>query len=225
MTIESFDTASFLKGSIQYFELSAALVGTLYYYKYRDTKLVYFLYLLWFTVLVEFTSYFLGFKLLTNSFWLYNYIYHPVNFTVLLLLFSIFVKKIQYVQTIRTFVFLFLMVYFIYMMIEDYMSNLIMVPFIIGSIFIIVSISFYFIELLNSNKVLYVSKNLLFWASVGFLIYFAGKIPMRLIRNSTGYLEEIVSYDALSITGSLLSIIMNICFIIGFIWSERRYLY
>lgn len=222
MITEPFETASFLKSSIKYIELLAALIGFIYYYKYRDTKLVYFQYILWFTVLVEFTSFFLGFKLLTNSFWLYNYIYHPVNFMALLLLFSIFVKKIKYIRAIRTFLVLFLFVYFTHMIFEDYMNNLITLPFITGGIFIIVSISFYFIELFNSNKVLYISKNLLFWVSVGLLIYFTGKIPMRLARN---YWYEIASYDALSITGSLLSIIMNICFIIGFIWSERRYLY
>ncbi len=225
MITASFDVTYFLKDSIIYLELLTAFVASFYYYKYKETRLIYILCLLWFTVVIEFTSYFLGpnkFNLIQTSYWIYNYIYHPVNFTILLFVYSLFLNKSVYNNLARVFTIGFLLVYFLNMFFQDYKTELITLPFIVGGIFIILSISFYFIELLNSNKVLYVSKNLLFWVSVGLLIYFAGKIPMRLARN---YWYEIASYDALSITGSLLSIIMNICFIIGFIWSERRYLY
>ncbi|WP_165605831.1 hypothetical protein [Flavivirga aquatica] len=80
------------------------------------------------------------------------------------------------------------------------------------------AIAFYFTEILNTNKVLYVDKNLLFWISIGLLLYHIGKIPTRIMRN---YYEEIPNFENIFIAESILSIIMNICFIIGFICSEK----
>ena len=225
MTTEPFNFAYYLKDSIMYIELLTASVASFYFYKYKGTRLIYILYLFWFTVIIEFTSYFLGprvFDIIENSFWIYNYIYHPVNFIMLLFIYSLFLKKIMSIDLKRVFISGFLVIYFVNMIVGNYTNELIILPFITGGVFIMFFIGFYFVELLNSDKVLFVSKNLLFWISIGLLIYFAGKIPMRLVRN---YWKEIANYNALSIASSLLSIVMNFCFIIGFIWSEKRYLY
>ncbi|MCK8522518.1 hypothetical protein M0D21_13115 [Aquimarina sp. D1M17] len=95
-------------------------------------------------------------------------------------------------------------------------------PYIAAATFIVISISIYFVEILNTEKVLYVKKNLLFWISVGLLLYYIGNIPFRILRN---YYEYLTDATILVLLNIILAVIMNICFIIGFIWSDRKQLY
>ena len=53
------------------------------------------------------------------------------------------------------------------MFFENYYKEIQTIPYLIASIFLISSIIFYFLEILNTDKILYVHKNLLFWISIG----------------------------------------------------------
>jgi hypothetical protein len=95
------------------------------------------------------------------------------------------------------------------------------IPFLIAAVSIIGFIMLYFYQLLHSNEVLHVSKNLLFYISIGYLLYLVGILPMRIVRN---YFYELPNYQYIFSVGFMLSIVMNICFIVGFICSEKRQL-
>ena len=45
-----------LKEFFTYFQIVTAIAGSMYYYKYKDTYLKYFLFLLWYIVLNDFTA-------------------------------------------------------------------------------------------------------------------------------------------------------------------------
>ena len=47
-------TISLIRSSGKYVELLSAIVGTIYFYKYRNTSLKYFLFMLWYITLTEF---------------------------------------------------------------------------------------------------------------------------------------------------------------------------
>ncbi|WP_281766094.1 hypothetical protein [Neptunitalea lumnitzerae] len=216
------DTYSIIiRKSIKYIELATAIVALFHYYKYKGTFITYFVTLLCVTVVIEFTGLYMKVMGYTSNFILYN-IYHLINFTVLLLLFKNCIKNTSYQKIVIGLLVIFLIIYSINMLVENYFNQLITFPFICGSTFVIMAIILYYLELLSTNKVLYVKRNLVFWVSVGLLLYFAGKIPMRIVRN---YWFEIVDYQIIFFTESLLSIIMNLFFLIAFIWSEKRYLY
>lgn len=218
MEIDTLDIT--IRQSVKYIELITAIVALVYYKKYKGTFFIYFVLLLWLTVLVEFAGLFMRLSGYASNFIVFN-VYHLINFTALLWLYKAFIKKKVSKRIISSFILFFILIYFLNLRVENYTTRLITWPFIVGSIFIMISVVFYFLEILNSDKVLYIKKNLLFWVSAGLLIYFAGKLPMRLVRN---YWFEVLNYRVIFLTEAILSILMCGCFIIGFIWSEKRYL-
>ncbi|TSE09741.1 hypothetical protein [Aquimarina algiphila] len=102
---------------------------------------------------------------------------------------------------------------------ENYINEYATMPYIIGASFVIISIIFYYIDILNSEKVLYVHKNILFWISIGLLIYYSGNIPFRIVRNYAG---ELLNAKVQFLVLCILSIVMNLCYIRGFIWSSKK---
>ena len=213
------DIPSFsLRGSVKYVELISAIIGTIYFYKYKHSFLKYFLIILWYTAINEFTCYFLKkYGIVTNNLIIYN-IFHLINFSFLFLLFNRFLKLEKHKHLTRVFLIIYVASFFLNMIIENYLENVQTIPFFIASVLLIVSIVFYFSKLLKSNEVLAVRTNILFWISVGYLLYLSGNLPVRVIRNY--YVEE-VKLEYILEFSSILSIILNICFIIGFICGKK----
>ncbi|WP_452602330.1 hypothetical protein [Pontimicrobium sp. MEBiC06410] len=196
-----------------------AITGSIYYYKYKHTVLKYLLLVLWYAVINESLGYYIRVYTSINNTLLYN-IYYLIYFSFLFLLFRRYVKENKHKKWITLFHIIYVISFFINGFNQDYLQEIQVTPYIIGGSLIITSIIFYFSEILNTNKVLYVSKNLLFWVSVGLLLIFAGTIPVRFIINYWD--EDVVAYDSLiKLVSFILYIVMYICFIIGFICSEK----
>ncbi len=207
-----------IRSSVKYIELISAIVGTIYFYKYKHTFLKYFLVILWYTAVNEFTCYFLRkYGIVANNLIIYN-IFHLINFSFLFLLFNRFLKVEKHKRLTSVFLLIYVSSFFMNMIFENYLERVQTIPFFIAAILLIVSIVFYFSKLLKSNEVLSVKTNLLFWISVGYLLYLSGNLPIRVIRNY--YLEE-VRLEYILEFSSILSIILNICFIIGFICGKK----
>ena len=207
-----------IRSSIKYIELIVAIIATIYYYKYKHTFLKYFLIILWYTAINEFIGFLLKKLGFTNNIIIYN-IFHFINFSFLFLLFNKSLNKLKHKKWTKVFLLLYVVGFFINLFFEDYFIKVQTVPFLMASIFLIISIVFYFSELLNTNEVLVVKKNILFWISVGYLLYLSGNLPIRVIRN---YFTEVVNLEYILEVSSILSIILNICFIIGFVWGEKN---
>jgi len=77
----------------------------------------------------------------------------------------------------------------------------------------------YYSEFLKTEKIHDVSRDLLFWISIGFLIYYIGKTPFRVVRD---YYANQNNRSILFILNVLLTIIMNSCFIVGFISNKKN---
>lgn len=207
-----------LRSSIKYVELITAVAGTIYYHKYNKGFIKYFLLILWYTVLNEFFSFFIKKTGVEYTIIYYN-IYHLINFSFLFLLFKNYINNEMYKKIIRFGFYIYVMSFLVNMIFENYIYNIQTIPFFIASGFIITSILFYFSQILKSNEVLYISNNLLFYISIGYFFYLVGNIPIRIIRN---YFYEIPNLEYILNVGSILSILMNICFIVGFIWSRKK---
>ncbi len=207
-----------LRSSIKYIELIVAIIGTIYYFKYKRTFLKYFLIILWYTAINEFFGFLLKKIGYTNNIIIYN-VFHFINFSFLFLLFNRSLSKAKHKQWTKIFLLTYIIGFFINLCFENYFIQVQTIPFLMASIFLIISIVFYFSELLNTNEVLFVKKNILFWISVGYLLYLSGNLPIRVIRN---YFTEVVNLEYILEISSILSIILNVCFIIGFIWGEKN---
>lgn len=205
------------------FELITAIIGTIYFYKYKNTKLHNFIYLIWYIALNEIIVGILLKRILKiqELDWLYN-IYYLVYFCMLLIIFRSFLKHRKNKVIVTFFIYCYLISLVINGLYQNYLTELQIIPHIFVSCLLIITITFYFIEILNSEKVLEVKRNLLFWISIGLLIHSIGSIPFRILRN---YYNGLTDGHVSFLTTVILTVIMNLCFIIGFIWSDRKQLY
>lgn len=204
-----------------FIEFLTALTSTIYLKKYNNTILKYFSILLWYTFINDFggiliIDYYSRFNAI-----IYN-IYNVINFSYLLLLYRNYLTNKKYKKIALTLCIIYLIVFIINGFYENYFIKFQSMPYIVAAFAVIITISLYFREILNSEKVLHVKKNLLFWISVGLLIYFVGNIPFRIVRN---FYIELANSTAMILVNFTLTVIMNICFIIGFIWSNKKQLY
>ena len=206
-----------IRSSIKYIELLVAIIGTLYFYKYKHEFLKYFLIILWYTAFNEFFGFLLGRMGFSTNYIIYN-IFHFINFSFLFLLFNSCLKIKSHKKWTKLFLAIYVLSFFINMFFQNYLYQIQTIPYLIASVFLITSIVFYFSEILNTNEVLFIKTNLMFWISVGYLLYLAGNIPIRVVRN---YLFELVDLQNVLEISSILSIVMNFCFILGFIWGEK----
>ncbi|WP_132065776.1 hypothetical protein [Aquimarina spinulae] len=202
-------------------EALTAIVATIYYYKYKNTHVLkYFIFLLWYVAINEIIGLYIRSENWDNV--LLINIYNVINFTYILILYRSYLnekksKKIALILCIT-----YLIIFIINGFYENYFIKFQSIPYIIAAFAVIITISLYFREILNSEKVLNAKRNLLFWISVGLLIYFVGNIPFRILRN---YYNELTDATILFLVNFTLTVIMNICFIIGFIWSKKKQQY
>ena len=219
---------SLIRGSIKYSVLIAVITGTIYYYKYKHTYLKYFLLLLWY---IAFTEFF-GDYILNNDILIYtDENGKKYNLWIVNLLYTIFFPVIFYIylkeiknNKYRLWIKIFLIGYLIisvmnWYILQNFLTEWSELPFIIGSFSTMVTIIFYFIELLKSDKVAIFHRTLLFWISVGLLLFHAGSIPFTIKIN--GY-ALIPGTHQLFLIMYVLAIIMYSTFTFGFIWSKKE---
>jgi len=103
--------------------------------------------------------------------------------------------------------------------IQSFIWNNSEIPRITGSILLILTILFYFIELLRSEKIVRFHKMLLFWISIGLLLFYSGTIPFYLKINNYAIIPGV---HKLFLIVYVLAIIMYLTFSFGFIWSKKE---
>ena len=116
-------------------------------------------------------------------------------------------------------------IFVIICLVNPFLQNFVIDPqlysYISGSVMLIYCIILYFIEILGSSKILYIKEDLLFWISIGLLLFYVGYIPIKLTRYFFA-VENVDIYMNLRRVHLILIIIMYGCFINGFIWMKRR---
>lgn len=201
------------------FEVLAAIFATFFYYKYKNViVLKHYVLILWYVVFNEFFGLYIRLNTDYSTALIHN-IYNVIHFSFLFILFKnhlnhSFHKKITFIS---------LIVYWCVLIVNGFYENYLIefqrLPYIIAACSIVTIILLYFQEILNSDKVLHVNKNLLFWISVGLLIYYVGNIPFRILRN---YYEYLTDATISTLVNIILGITMYACFIIGFVWSDKK---
>ncbi len=200
------------------FEVLTALVGMFFYYKVKETKVLkYFVFFICYVAINELVGLYIKNDDGVNA--IIHNIYNFLNFTFFLLLYRFHLKNKKNKKIVLIFCSTYILLFVVNGFFENYMNEHQRFPYIIGALFLVIAIILYFIEILNSEKVLNTKKNLLFWISVGILIYYVGNIPFRILRN---YYTQLTDATVLFIVNITLTIIMNTCFIIGFVWSNKK---
>ena len=213
---------------VPFSELLSAIIGTIYFYKYKHTALKYFLYILWFIVLTEFTGMYashydvLGFfdeEGIHYNLWMFNLLYF-IFYPVVLTIFLQSISRLLYKNLIKGFIIFYVIFSIInWSFIQNFKYEWTELPDVIGSIFLILAIVFYFIELLKSQKIITYHKKLLFWISVGLLIFHTGTIPFTLKATEYALMKDIHSLFLIVWVSAL---VMYLLFTFGFIWSDKE---
>jgi len=92
--------------------------------------------------------------------------------------------------------------------------------YVIGSIFLIISSILYLKSLKLKSGSVGISTNLLFWISIGLLIFHVGYMPITIYKNSNLNIT-VDDYANVKIVHIALIVIMYTCFIIGFLRMKR----
>jgi len=195
-------------------ELATALVATIHYKKYKNTKEKYFLYFLWFTFITDFFgSVIVAYCFKTNSAFIYN-IYKITAFSFLLYwYYTIINNKNNIVYLI--FVYLFSLAFSIAY--EPFFGSVQKTNFVVGALLLVICSLIYFSEMLKSNKVFNLKIRLSFWITMGTLLFYIGIIPLILMNN---YLK--IQYLSFNIILAILNSILYSSYIIGFVWMKKK---
>lgn len=209
--------------SLRYLELLSAIVGTLMLYKYKHTFLKYFLILLWYTALNEFLGEYISNyqemnDLTRNNRIIYN-IYNTINFVVLLIIYRHYIQSNTFKKCILGFIATYLITLIISGFYENYLIVSQSAAYIVGSSFLVITIVYYFIEILNSDKVLNIQKSLLFWISVGLLLFHIGNIPFAIVSN---YYADLPDLIYMFYAKFVLIAVLYSLYILGFVWSDKE---
>ncbi len=217
-----------IRDFVVYSELISAIVGTIYLYKYKNTYLKYFLLLLWYITVTELIGgYIVENKILVyidENGLVYNKWLHNIRrFVTFIILYYIYFKLLQtkvFKKWIKIFAIIFSIIYVLnWIFLQNFIKESPEIPQVLGSIFLVISILFYFIELLKSEKIMVFHRLLLFWISVGLLLFYTGTIPFMLKWN--GYML-IPGVHKLFLIVYILAITMYLIFTFGFIWSKKE---
>ncbi|MEK6154639.1 hypothetical protein WIW50_15330 [Flavobacteriaceae bacterium 3-367] len=205
-------------------------VALLRYRKYYYTPLKYLPILFAYTFFNEL----LGFLLLNNeefslfandrySFYnmvIYN-IYSIFFYLYFLYLYWCYIENAKAKAFIRYSGIFFLLVALINPFFQDFMIRSQLYSYLVGGFLLIICSVLYLIQLRDPGRTFSLSRDLLFWLSLGLLIFYLGYLPIKIIKNSSIINDMGVAIMARRIHLSLI-LIMYSCFIIGFLRMRRR---
>lgn len=207
---------------IKFIELITAVAGSLHFRKYAGTFLRYFLYLLWIVTIVEFTMAILKsyYDLKFQNNFIYN-ILSSLQYVYFFLLYHQTIQSPKYRRWVMAFMTVFVVSVILNFMFVQKLT--VTAPFhsytfTAGAILLIVTIGLFLFEILNTEKVLYFQRYLMFWISIGLFVFYTGIIPFVISLN---LLPALLSNDSLVIIFFALNLVMYSCFTIGFFISHK----
>ncbi len=208
----------FIRNFLISFQLFVAIIASIYYYKYKNSYLKNIVYLIWYATFNECIGLLYTNYINENNSIVYN-VYQIVEFSFYLFLY----KNIIYNKTSKILIKSFITIYYTSIIIncsfENFLWTYFSNNFIFGALLIVIAIVMYLIEILNSEKIIYINKSLLFWISVANLIYYVPSIPFKVV---TKYYLNSPTIPYIYLINYLLIFIVFIILTIAFIWSNKE---
>lgn len=200
-----------------YSELLTFLVSLFTLYKYKHTVLRFLPIFLGLTVFLELFCFYFYTK---NNVWLYN-IRAVIEFNFYAYIFWQYLNRFN-----RKLLLAFLVVFnsvtiLNYILgIQDFLIEPISYSFILSYFLLIIIIIMLFNQILKSEQSLEgISKNLLIWISFGLLIYYGTCLPLFSLTSLGDLRFQLVNVLFFAVE------VMNVLFIVGFLWSKKKFTY
>ncbi|MDC8004903.1 hypothetical protein POV27_12645 [Aureisphaera galaxeae] len=206
---------------ISYLQIITALIGVLNYRKFKDSPVKYFIWAFVYFACNEFFATFYG-RVLAEGYnaIVYN-IYYFVSFSILGYLFYTSIKNRRFKLFLKLMyaVYIALILIDVFVLKTDYHTKYQVWPYIIAGITILVCILFFFYEALNSESVVKLDRNLMFWIGIGYFFYYLAMVPFKVSKNFYAINREFYYLFKLPI---IMTTVLNISLIIGFLWSRTQ---
>lgn len=217
-------TLDILRYIIVSLETLAAIIGLLYWKKWKGTPYAYFiLYLVTIAVAEYFGFYFSKSGMKVANWALFNYIIIPFEFLFFFWLFQAELKK-------KKLALWFVVIYLVSWLIDifflaqpAYKSRFWFSSFsyTVGNILLLVFLLLFLIQLVTGDSILYFKNNILFWISLGLLLFYLGTFPYFGLRNLLSLKYKPVYYLYTYLFYAL-NYLMYLSFIGGLIWGRPR---
>jgi len=207
-----------------YLVVVVAITAVIYYKKYKDTPLHFFPHFLWYMALLEHVGKYISKGFTVPNIWWFNI---GINVEILFYLFVFYQYNIS--KSIRKFILYGGIVYELFFLINylffsESWNTLQSIPFGFGSFLVILAVFAFLIELFKSDQVLHVQKLLIFWVSIGLLLYLLISMPLDIVRSNIIYkISYTKTWSVVFSIQYVANILMYLSFIYGFIWSSMKY--
>jgi len=210
----------YLFDSLVYIQFIPAIIGLLYWNKFKIEYKIFIL-VLWYSALNELFKIYYGTYIDIGQNRILTNIYNAVYF---MFLFWLFYRNVL-LKSIKKYIVIFIILYFVSIGYElfvqklNYHNKTQVLPFIIGGIGIMYCVLFYFVKILNSLKVNSVYTDLLFWIATAHFIYYLAFTPFKLGENYFYEFHRLPNLGNIKIGVTVIKIVI---LSIGFIWSGKK---
>lgn len=212
----------FLRSYIIYLALLSGCIGLISMHKLPGKKAKFLVILIWFSVLTEIVGYYFTYWTGLLNYYVYN-AYMFVSFSAYILLLRSLLLKINYRMTAVYCLILFVVSFFLNIIyFKEDANRSFTYSFAIGVLLVLILSCLYLVEIFNSDKILNFKRSVFFWYILGILVFHVPFTPFMLAIN-----WFLIKQDdsVFSLVLFILNFLAHSCFIIGFLWSEKKYNY
>ncbi len=201
--------------------LISALVGTIFYRKYSHGKAKYFILFLWLVLLTE-LSYKIAYYEFNGGMESQNFIYNLydlLQLTFVLFWYRYLIKSPK-IKKLLLLLFLIYFAFFVFNSIfyQDLLDNIQYYNTMVSTVLIVITILLYFKEVLEGEFILRLNRSVYFWFSFGLLMINLPMLPLVFMAEYLGYTG--VVYETIIF---IINVLMHSCFIVGILWSQKRF--
>ncbi len=165
-----------------YLMFITAIIALIYRQRFGDSPIKYIPYYLVYISLVEIGAFIILYSPIKYNVWWYNIMLNGEFFFYFYLYYHLISN--QKIKKVLLLGLIFYIIYFLinYLILSEHWNVPQTFPYAVGSIILIISVFWYLIELFQSDYVLDITRNIIFWISVGLLFYLIISLP-RVISN------------------------------------------
>ena len=202
-----------------YLELLAAFVATFTFYKYKSSAVKFILPYLWYTFLNEkIARYYYDHINHTNNNIFYN-IYDVITAAFIYYVYSKSIKKSTHKKGIQFLFFTYLISVIINSFYFSFINITLEIPSFFSVVLIVSCVCLYLFEILNSDKIIIINKLIMFWLSMGLLLYYLPIIPFQLVSK---YYRDSSSISNIFYINVFIASLFYLILITGFICSGKN---
>lgn len=202
-----------------YFELLSFLLSLAAFNKLRKTPFVFFIPFLFLTILAEVAGSYVGNTLKLNNHWVYN-IFTPIEFVFYSFLFSQYLATFWLKKIVQVFIPFYIIAVLINQIFVQGFFTFHSYTFVIGSMFMVIFVSFGFFDLLKYLNEIPLYKKPFFWFCVGIFFFYLGGTILNVYFD---YLRKINENDFkffYKTINNSLNVILYLCFSASFLCTK-----